>query len=153
MLPANREQLDGLMGGGVVRNLDDVHAAVWSSAADPGLLELCRLRAAAMLGAADALAWRSPVALDAGLDEAKVAALDDWAAASCFDARERAYLDFTEQFVTSVSHVSDAQIAALCAHDSERDVATFISALYALEFTARLALVSTAVLRPGEVVA
>lgn len=153
MLPANREQLDGLLGGGVLRNLDDVHAAVWSSVSDPALLELCRLRAAAMLGAADALAWRSPIALDAGLDDAKVAALDDWAAAPCFDARERAYLDFTEQFVTSVSHVSDAQIAALCAHDTERDVATFISALYALEFTTRVALVSSAVLSSGEVLA
>ncbi len=153
MLPTNREQLDGLMGGGVLRNLDDVHAAAWESVSDPALLELCRLRAAAMLGASDALAWRSPIALAAGLDEAKVAALDDWADAPCFDAREHAYLDFTEQFVTSVSHVSDEQIAALCAHDAERDVATFITALYALEFTTRVALVSSAVLSGAEVAA
>jgi len=153
MLPTNREQLDGLLGGGVLGNLDAVHASAWAAVSDPVLLELCRLRAAAMLGATDALAWRSPVALAAGLDEAKVAALGDWAAAPCFDERDRAYLDYTEQFVTSVSHVSDAQIAALCAHDSERDVAVFISALYALEFTTRVALVSGAVLSEGEVVA
>jgi alkylhydroperoxidase family enzyme len=61
-------------------------------------------------------------------------------------SRERAYLDFTEQFVTSVGDISDAQVEALLAHDSPEDVYAFAGALYAAEMTRRVAVVSSAVL-------
>jgi hypothetical protein len=61
-------------------------------------------------------------------------------------ARERAYLDFTEQFVTSVGNISDTQVEALLAHDPPEDVYAFAGALYAAEMTRRAEIVSEAVL-------
>jgi hypothetical protein len=61
-------------------------------------------------------------------------------------ARENAYLDFTEQFVTSVGTISDAQVDALLAEDSPEDVYAFAGALYAAEMTRRAEIVSKAVL-------
>lgn len=151
-MPANRRRL-AAVAGPAVAELDTLHGAVWELAPDPVILELCRLRVAALLGADEAARWRSPIAVGAGLDEAKVATLEEWHVSPYFDARERAYLDFTEQFVTSVKHVSDAQIASLCAHDSEVNVCAFVSALYVLELTQRVALVSASVLRPEEEIA
>jgi hypothetical protein len=60
--------------------------------------------------------------------------------------RESAYLDFTEQFVTSVGTISDAQVDALLAEDSPEDVYAFAGAIYAAEMTRRVEIVSNAVL-------
>ncbi len=139
--------------GPLAGNLDNLQSAVWDAARDPVLLELCRLQVAAMLHDEEAGSTRSAAAVAAGLDEAKVSALAEWHTSPLFDERERSYLDFTEQFVTSVRHVSDAQITSLCAHDDERDVCDFIAALYALELATRVSLVSRVVLAPEEAAA
>jgi hypothetical protein len=60
--------------------------------------------------------------------------------------RESDYLDFTEQFVTSVGSISDAQVEALVEADSAEDVYAFAGALYAAEMTRRVEIVSKAVL-------
>ncbi len=90
--------------------------------ADSKLLTLCLGRAEAMLSRSG---WTEPQGLG---------------------KRELAYLDFTEQFVTSVSTVSDGQVAKLLDHDPPEAVYAFIGALYALEMRHRLDLVSSAVL-------
>lgn len=61
--------------------------------------------------------------------------------------REQAYLDFTEQFVTSVSSVSNEDVARLLEHDSDDAVFAFAGALYALEMSERVAIVSGEILR------
>ena len=91
--------------------------------ADRELLDLCISRAKAILERSE---WTEP-------DE--------------LEARERAYLDFTEQFVTAVGSVSDEQVAALLQHDSPEDVYNFIGSLYALEMVQRLEIVSGEVLQ------
>jgi hypothetical protein len=60
--------------------------------------------------------------------------------------RESAYLDFTEQFVTSVGSISDDLVEALLREDSPEDVYAFAGALYAAEMTRRVEIVSSAVL-------
>lgn len=90
---------------------------------DRELLDLCLARARAML---ERSRWIEPGELG---------------------ARERVYLDFTEQFVTAVSNVSDEQVEALLDHDSPEDVYNFIGSLYALEMVRRLEIVSGEVLR------
>ena len=147
LLPARQRHLADVPAGGA--ELLALQATVWDTARDPQLLELCRLRVAALLRDEDASQWRSPPATAAGLDEGKVDALEDWRSSPLFDARERAYIDFTEQFVTSVRHVSDEQVAALCAHDDDESVREFVSALYALETIQRAALVSTTIFLPS----
>ena len=90
---------------------------------DPKLFALCTDRAFAMIE---------------GRQAERPAGLDD---------RESAYLDFTEQFVTSVGTISDAQVDALLAEDSPEDVYAFAGALYAAEMTRRAEIDSEAVLR------
>lgn len=62
------------------------------------------------------------------------------------DERERAFVEFAEQFATSVATVSDAQIDALREHMDDIDVYRFVEALYALELTRRVELVAPTVL-------
>jgi alkylhydroperoxidase family enzyme len=144
VMPASRDRL-GELAGPAMRALDTLDASVWELAPDPAILELCRTRIAGMLGASDAQRRRTPAAAGV-LEEEKVAALDDWETSPRFDQRERAYLEFTEQFVTSVRHLEDSQIDALCRHDSPADVCAFVAALYVLEITQRADLVSATVL-------
>jgi len=89
---------------------------------DPELLDLCAGRVDAMLLA---VPFEDPEGLA---------------------PRERAYLEFTEQFVTSVSTVLDAQIAALLEHATPEEVYEFIGALYVLEMARRVEIVSSAVI-------
>jgi alkylhydroperoxidase family enzyme len=150
VLPASRDRLVDTAGTRV-RALDRLHRSVWELTPDPVMLAFCRLRVASLLGSEEALRWRAPAAVAGAMDESKVAALDDWDSCSLFDARERAYLGFTEQFVTSVRHIDDAQVAMLCSHDKPADVCAFIAALYVLELTQRVDLVADAVLSRQEV--
>jgi alkylhydroperoxidase family enzyme len=150
ILPASGDRL-AAVAPDRVSALDMLHRSIWELAPDPATLELCRLRIARLLGSVEALRWRAE-AVTGVLDEDKVDALDEWESSARFDARERAYLDFTEQFVTSVRHIDDAQVAALCAHDTAADVCAFIDALYVLELTQRVDLVAAAVLREKEAV-
>jgi alkylhydroperoxidase family enzyme len=150
VLPASRDRLIDAAGDRVSA-LERLHESVWELAPDPVMLELCRLRVASLLGSKTMLGWCAPAAVARGLDETKVAALGDWDSSSLFDARERAYLAFTEQFVTSVRHIDDAQVEALCAHDAPTDVCAFIDALYVVELTQRVDLVFDAVMQGEEV--
>jgi len=97
--------------------------AARAEVADPELLELCLGRMDAMLSRA---AWAEPEGLT---------------------ARERAYLDFSEQFSLAVADVSAGQVEALLAHDSEEDVCRFVGALYPLEMSRRVELVAAEVIR------
>ena len=96
--------------------------AVARATADPELLELCRRRAESMLVGGP---WDDSVPRT---------------------AREQAFLAFTEQFVTAVSSVSDADVDALLDHASPEEVYAFIGSLYVVEMTCRVDLVAAEVL-------
>jgi alkylhydroperoxidase family enzyme len=96
--------------------------AIARESTDPALLALCHGRAVAMLTAGR---WDEPP----GLGD-----------------RACAFLDFTEQFVTSVSHIADADVERLLEHASAEEVYCFIGALYVLEMTTRVELVAREVL-------
>lgn len=108
---------------------------------DAAVFELCRAHAAGILG-------HPATAVDPVLqpDEAKRAALADWRRSDAFTEKDRAHLDFTEQYLMSVAALTDAHVDALLAHGSPTDVHTFITALYVAEFRMRLSLVASAVL-------
>jgi hypothetical protein len=86
-------------------------------ATDPALLELCA-------GCIDSLlqdnAWVPPHPLT---------------------SRQQAFIAFTEQFATSVSTLTDAQVARLLESASEDEVYGFVNALYVLDMSRRLDLV------------
>ena len=148
VLPAAYPLLEELHPDGA-RELARLDAAAWACA-ERGLLALCSQRAAQLLGAETAVAAEPS---DAAIDPAKRAELEEWDRSSAFSDAERAHLAFTEQFVTSVGHVSDEQVAALLRHRSPDEVRTFVAALYAVELVQRLDLVAGAVLDAGEVAA
>jgi hypothetical protein len=104
---------------------------------DSAVFELCRALTADVLG---------HPAPPADVDEPKRAALADWRRSDLFTEKERAHLEFTEQYLMSVAALTDAHVDALLEHGSALDVHTFITALYVTEFRMRLSLVASAVL-------
>ncbi|MGH8445386.1 MAG: carboxymuconolactone decarboxylase family protein [Solimonas sp.] len=77
---------------------------------DPVIMELCRLRIAQMVESAFDLALRHIGAKNAGLGEAKIAALRDYPSSLLFSERERIVLEFTEQWVIQSSAISDEDV-------------------------------------------
>jgi len=115
------------------------NAVAWD-ATDPALLELCKCLVMTMLDS-------NKVQVDGpNVEPQKLAALGNWTAADVFSPLERAALGFTEQFVLSVSAVSDEQVEALREHLDDESVYAFAAALYLVEMTERLNLVSRAVI-------
>jgi len=96
---------------------------------DPVLLELCRLRVAQLHGARHALSTRTPEALQAGLDEAKLARLAEWWKQPGFTALERAALRFAEQFVLDPGAMSDEEARPVIEALGDAGTVAFIEAL------------------------
>lgn len=110
-------------------------AAVRASV-DGDLLELARLRLAALLGAsaeAGAPAWGAPA-------PAKVEALADWPTAAVFDDRDRAALALVEQFTIDVTGVPTGPLAP-AAEVLGAQVGAFVQSLYLLDVGQRVAMV------------
>jgi hypothetical protein len=125
--------------------LERAHDVAAATVPDPAVFELCRARTAELLG-------HPAAAVDRELqpDETKRATLTDWRRSGAFTEKERAHLDFTEQYLMSVAALTDAHVDALLAHGSPTDVHTFITALYVTEFRMRLSLVASAVLEDDD---
>lgn len=96
---------------------------------DPVLLELCRLRIAQLHGARHPLSVRTPEALAAGLDEAKLAALAAWWKSPGFSDLERSCLRFAEQFVTDAKTMSDDEARPVVAALGDAGTVAFVEAL------------------------
>ncbi len=69
-----------------------------------------------------------------------------WQPPHSLDDRERAFTAFAEQFATSVSTMSDEQVAALRPYASADDIYNFASALYLRDMVRRLEMVAGRVL-------
>ena len=121
--------------------LERAHDVAAATVPDPAVFELCRARTAELLG-------HPATAVDPELqpDETKRATLADWRRSGAFTEKERAHLDFAEQYLMSVAALTDAHVDALLEHGSALDVHTFIVALYVTEFRMRLSLVASVVL-------
>jgi alkylhydroperoxidase family enzyme len=118
--------------------------AVAREVADPALLELCRCLVVLMLD--EGAGSRAVRASLPDLKPQKLAALENWEDAEVFSPLERAALGFTQQFVLSVSAVSTEQVEALSAHLDDAAVYAFAAALYVIEMTERLKMVSSVVI-------
>jgi alkylhydroperoxidase family enzyme len=86
--------------------------SIWD-AADPIVLELCRLRMAKLMGAGVAQAERSPAAVAAGLTDDLVGRLPRWPEDPAFTGAHRAALGFTEQWVIDHHGITDDHVATL----------------------------------------
>ena len=100
------------------------------------LRELAVLRVARQVGSAYEWSHHRPMALKAGVTEAQVAAVDDWAAADCFDADERAVL----AAVDAIHRIglTDAEFAVLVERLGRRGAVEIVVAVAQYEATARI---------------
>jgi alkylhydroperoxidase family enzyme len=100
---------------------------------DPVLLELCRLRTAALLGYTYEASRRSDRAREAGLTDEKVAELPSWPTSPRFTGAERACIAFAEQFVIDANGVTEGQVSEVSRHLGPKGCYAFVQALSALE--------------------
>ncbi|MBU3701064.1 MAG: hypothetical protein FGM58_03330 [Acidimicrobiia bacterium] len=118
--------------------LDALRAACAAarSATDDDLLELARLRSAALLGTGAETSAR-PWGMVA---PERLAALDRWPTAEVFDERDRAALALTEQFVLDVTGVAAGPLGPAAA-SMGASVVPFVQGLYLLDVGQRIAVV------------
>lgn len=134
----------------VAEHLTEAHDQVWANL-DPVLLEMVRLRIAQLLGNEAELAVRTPAAVAAGFDEDLAADLSRWYSSPRYGRRERACLDFVEQWVVDVANVTDAQAAAVTDVLGPEGLAGFAAAVLVLEQRQRLRLAWSRLFAPEEV--
>ncbi len=108
----------------------DFYAVFWQRRlVPPVILELCRLRVAQLLGCASEQNLRYQAALDAGLDEEKVAALPLWGRGDAFDEAERACLALAEMFVQDPHAITDEDADLVLRYLGEEGMVALTEAL------------------------
>ena len=90
----------------VATALDAAHRAAWD-AVEARLLELCRVRAAQLIGCEAEAEARTP---GCGLAADDYPHIARWPTAGCFDARDRAVLAWCEHYVIDVASLTDEQV-------------------------------------------
>jgi alkylhydroperoxidase family enzyme len=104
---------------------------------DPVLIELCRLRMSTLLGSKLDASLRYRPAIEAGLNEAKIAAIPQYMKSPFFTERERVCLDFAEQFVIQSSSIDDDDVQRLATVLPWEEVIYFVKALNVMEQLSR----------------
>ena len=104
---------------------------------DPALVELCRIRVAQLVESEFDQALRYRPAVEAGLTETKLAEVTDYPTSPLFTERERAVLEFTEQFVIQSSSISDDDCARLQQHITAEEFIHLTKALSVMDQFAR----------------
>ena len=104
---------------------------------DPALVELCRIRIAQLVESEFDQALRYRPAVEAGLTETKLAEVTDYPTSPLFTERERAVLEFTEQFVIQSSSISDDDCARLQQHITAEEFIHLTKALSVMDQFAR----------------
>lgn len=119
---------------------------------DPITLELVKVRASRLNGCEHCDGEHAEIALKAGEDPARLAALDDWAEAGCFTDRERAALALTDAMtlLPVAGNPPAAVVATAAEHFPGPGLATLIAAITGINAWNRIAL-TTAMGRSADV--
>lgn len=120
----------------VVACLEEARQAAWQ-AADPRLLELCRLRVAQLLGCDAESEVLTP---GAEVDEATASELASWPRSDRFDATDRAVLALCEQWVVDVASLDDGTVRAVAEAIGDEPLVDLANALLVVEQRQRLRL-------------
>jgi len=100
----------------LARAVGSMDAAVASSPLDARVHELVRMRIAQINQCTVCMAWRTPAAVDAGLTDDVLLAVDRHADLDGLTEGERVAIQFAEQFSTNSAAIDDALIARLSEH-------------------------------------
>ena len=118
-----------------------LYGSLWNpDVLDPTLLELCRLRIAAVLGCESEARVRFRDAMEAGLTEEKIAALPRYTSAPELSERERSCIAFAEQYVLDPHGLDDSDFARLRASLDSKQIATLTLAVAVFDALARFRL-------------
>lgn len=98
------------------RAVSGMEAAVWGSALDWRLHELVRMRIARINECTVCLGWRTPQAVEAGVTDELLDAVERWDTEPAFTPAERVALEYTERFATASADIDDALLARLSEH-------------------------------------
>ncbi|WP_405607149.1 carboxymuconolactone decarboxylase family protein [Streptomyces sp. NBC_00076] len=115
--------------------MQDYNASV--GRVDPVLLELCRIRIAELVESGFDLSLRYQPAREAGVTEEKIGAVARYPESALFSDRERAALEFTEQFVIQSSAIFDQDVARVQAHLNAEEFIYLTKALGVMDQFAR----------------
>jgi 4-carboxymuconolactone decarboxylase len=85
------------------------------------LRELAILHVAKITGSEYELAQHHPIALQTGITESQVQALDDWVKATCFNAEERAVLQYVGEVAQQVK-VTDETFTSLKRYLGQKEI-------------------------------
>ncbi len=107
--------------------MDDYLASL--ERADPVLVELARIRLAQLVESEFDQTIRYEPARKAGLSEERISAIRDYPTSVLFTERERAVLEFTEQFAMQSSSITDEDCARLQQHLSPTEFIYLTKAL------------------------
>jgi alkylhydroperoxidase family enzyme len=117
------------------------YALFWEQRAlDPVILELCRLRVAQIHGCEAELRVRYQPALDAGLTEAKIAALPQASHSPLYSDAERACVAFAELFAIDPHAIADDDAARVVAALGDAGAVALVEALALFDGFARFRL-------------
>jgi alkylhydroperoxidase family enzyme len=123
---------------GVYEHLATLDAQLWDDATiGAPLMELIRVRIAQILQAPSEITRRTPAAVAAGLDEAKVDQVSSWPTSPLFDERERAVLSWSEQWVIDPEQLTDDDAARLRAVLDDKECAALSTVLAVFESLTR----------------
>jgi alkylhydroperoxidase family enzyme len=115
--------------------LGDYHKSI--ERVDPVVIELCRLRVAQMVESAFDLGLRYSPARESGLSDRKIDALAEYPTSELFTSKERAALEFTEQWMLAFNTISDEDVARMQEFFSPEEFMYFCKALSVIDQFAR----------------
>jgi alkylhydroperoxidase family enzyme len=133
-LAAGATELDqawGVRPGFYAVFMSDYNASI--KRANPVLVELCRLRMAALMSSDFDLGLRYQPAMEAGLTEAKIAALPNYSTSPLFTDAERLSIEFAELFVIQSSNIGDDDVARVQTALGSEQFIYFVKALSVLD--------------------
>ena len=123
-----------------VRAMVGLQRAVDDAGLEPLLLELVKMRASQINGCAYCLDMHSKDARALGESEQRLHLLAAWREASCYEARERAALDWCEDLTLISSRARDAVFAELEQTFSAHEIVALTLAIVAINGWNRLAI-------------
>jgi hypothetical protein len=131
---------------GATPRIETAFRAVWESLGSQRhlpnvILELSRLRLAALHRANGEMALRSPWALDLPEQKAEAVLVGKWHRRDDFDAAEKAVLAFTEIYAQGPEYITDELAAEITRHFGDAGLVCLIEALGFIDARIRLALV------------
>jgi alkylhydroperoxidase family enzyme len=110
---------------------------IYDSAADPIILELCRLRIGMLHGSKWDLAHRAEAAVAAGLAENQIDALPAYPTSPLFTDQQRRCLAFAEQYAMDVHGLTDDDFAGVADTMTAAEMTAFTFALGMFDGMAR----------------